>query len=82
MRIKPKEVMVNLPVYFSFENSEKVAEFATNINSILHGKQRIKYDELGIHDDQVVAIFYLYRNNEFDELRQFIKTYLIDENQI
>ncbi len=82
MKISPKEVMLNLPVYFSFSNSDKVAEFATNINSILHGKQRIKYDELGIHDGEIVAIFYLYRNDEFTELREFVLTYLIDENQI
>jgi len=79
MKIKPKEVMVNLPVYFSFSDSDKVAEFATNINSILHGKQRVKYDELGIHDEQIVAIFYLYRDKEFAELKEFVKTYLIDE---
>jgi hypothetical protein len=81
MKIKPKEVMVNLPVYFSFSDPEKIPEFAMNINSILSGKSRIKYDEMGIHDGETIAIFYLYRDNDYSELREFVKQYLIDENQ-
>lgn len=70
MKVKPKEVFLNLPIVLMFEDDMKVAEFAANINTLIHGKVKIKCEELGLLGGQFVAIFYLQRNDEFAELRQ------------
>ena len=69
MKINPKEVFVLLPQIIMFDQSEKIPEFASNINTILHGKVRLKYEELGMLGGQYVGIFYLQRNDEFQSLR-------------
>lgn len=70
MKVKPKEVLVNLPIVLMFEDDMKVAEFAANINTLIHGKVKVKCEELGMLGGSVAAIFYLQRNGEFTELRQ------------
>lgn len=69
MKVKPKEILVNLPVVLMFDNADKIPEFASNINTIINGKVKIKYEELGVLAEQVVGLFYLQRNGEFQELR-------------
>jgi hypothetical protein len=74
MKFKPKEISVNLPVVLLFDDVEKIAEFASNINTILHGKIRLKYEELGVLGGQHVGLFYLNRNNESQTLHDEFMT--------
>lgn len=69
MKVKPKDIKVDLPTVRMFHNSEDIADFAININSIIHGKVKVKYEELGLLYGKCVGIFYLQRNNEFASLR-------------
>lgn len=69
MKIKPKEVLLNLPIVLMFKDYHEIPTFASNVNQVLHGKIRIKYEELGLLGGQYVGLFYLQRNDEFDELR-------------
>lgn len=77
MKIKPKEILVNLPVVLLFNgenSSDQAAQFASNINTIIHGKVKVKVEELGTLGGQLAVMFYIQRNNEFTELReQFMK---------
>jgi hypothetical protein len=70
MKVKPKEVLVNLPIALLFSEHDEIAMFASNINQIIHGKVKVKYNELGLLGGKHVAIFYLQRNDEFQDLRQ------------
>jgi len=74
MRVKPKEVMLNLPIVLLFGDYHELPEFAANINQLIHGKVKMKYEELGTLGGKYVGIFYLQRNDEFAELRQEFKT--------
>ena len=81
MKVKPKEVLLNLPIVLMFDDSDKVAEFASNINTLIHGKVKVKVEELGTLGGQFVGMFYLQRNGEFTELReQFM--HMIEQEQL
>jgi hypothetical protein len=81
MKVKPKEVMLNLPIVLLFDQEYKVPEFAANINQLMHGKIKVKYEELGTLGEQFVGLFYLQRNDEFSQLRQeFVE--LIEQEEI
>jgi len=81
MKIKPKEVLLNLPVALLFDESWEIASFAANINAILHGKVRLKAEELGSLGGRHVGLFYLQRNNESQEIHdEFIR--LIEQEEI
>ena len=81
MKVKPKEVLLNLPIVLMFDQEYKVPEFAANINQLVHGKVKVKYEELGILGEQYVGLFYLQRNDEFMQLRQeFVE--MIEREQI
>ena len=69
MKVKPKEVLVNLPTVLTFTHEGEDAALAAGFNTFLHGKVRLKYETLGTLGGQHVSIFYLQRNNEFQELR-------------
>jgi hypothetical protein len=74
MKVKPKEVMLNLPIALLFSTQDEVAQFAANINTLIHGKVKVKVEDVGVLGGQYVSIFYLQRNNEYSELREeFIK---------
>ncbi len=70
MRIKPKEILVNLPVVLTFQTSDEIVVFAANINSLIHGKVKVKCEELGTLGPNHMGLFYLQRNNEYHELRE------------
>jgi hypothetical protein len=70
MSIKPKEVLLNLPIALMFSDEDEIALFANNINQLIHGKVKVKYNGLGLLGGKHVVIFYLQRNDEFQELRQ------------
>lgn len=74
MKVKPKEVLLNLPITIMFTDYHEIPAFAANINQVLHGKVRVKYEELGNLGGQYVGIFYLQRNDEFTELRNEFMT--------
>lgn len=82
MKIKPKEIFVNLPIVLTdFADYHDIPAFASNINAIIHGKVKVKYEELGMLGPNYVAIFYLYRNGEYQELRkEFVD--LINEEEM
>jgi hypothetical protein len=69
MHIKPKDLRVNLPIVLGFDDYHEIPAFASAINAIIHGKLRLKYEELGLLENQYMGIFYLHRNQEFQELR-------------
>ena len=77
MRVKPKEIMVVLPAAHLFQSEEEMAQFASAINTIIHGKVKIKYEMLGQLGGQCVGLFYIQRNNEsqliHDEFRRLIE---------
>ncbi len=77
MKIKPKEIMVNLPAAHLFQSEDEMASFASAINTIIHGKVKIKYEILGTLGGQFVGLFYIQRNLEsqeiHDEFRRLIE---------
>lgn len=73
MRVKPKEILVNLPIVLTFNDVNQIPEFAANINTVIHGKVKIKYEELGCLGGQYIGLFYINRNDEFTELRKEFK---------
>lgn len=81
MKVKPKEVLLNLPIVLMFDNEYKIPEFAANINQLVHGKVKVKYEDLGMLGEQSVGLFYLQRNDEFTQLRQEFTT-LIEQEEI
>lgn len=70
MKVKPKELLVNLPIALMLNSEDEVAMFAANVNTIIHGKVRIKTDVVGNLGGQIVAIFYLQRNGEYSQIRE------------
>lgn len=81
MKVKPKEVLVNLPVALLFDESWEIVSFAANVNTILHGKVKLKVEELGVLGGRTVGIFYLERNNEYHEIRdEFVR--LIEQEEV
>lgn len=81
MKVKPKEVLLNLPVALLFDEPWEIASFAANINTILHGKVRLKAEELGALGGRYVGLFYLQRNNESQEIHdEFMR--LIEEEEV
>lgn len=74
MKVKPKEVLLNLPIVLMFRDYHQIPEFASNINQLVHGKVKIKYEELGVLGGEYVGLFYIQRNDEFTEIRQEFRT--------
>ena len=77
MKVKPKEIFVTLPHVVMFDTTDKIPEFASNINTILHGKVRLKYEELGMLGGQYVGIFYLQRNDEYQTIRDEVMNMIL-----
>lgn len=73
MKVKPKEVLLNIPIVLMFDDYHQIPSFATNVNQLIHGKVKIKYEEVGCLGGQYVGLFYIIRNDEFKELRQSFK---------
>jgi hypothetical protein len=69
MKFHPKPVLLSLPIALSFDHDDGAAKFAANINTILHGKVKVKYDIPGSLSSKVIAIFYLQRGDDFFALR-------------
>ncbi len=82
MKLKPIEVQVNLPVYFEFETEDELAQMAANINSILAGRKRVKYEIVGDRGDKLVGLLYLERNRDYGELRDFVLQYIVDPDKM
>ncbi len=78
MKIKPKDISVSLPAYFLFDNQNEIALFARDVNRIMHGYTKVKYEELGMFSGQYVGIFYLSRDKEYMEYRSFVKNNVLD----
>ncbi|MFA6609077.1 MAG: hypothetical protein WCT07_04195 [Candidatus Paceibacterota bacterium] len=71
MHIKPKDLRVNLPIVLGFDpiENDNAELFAAHINTIIHGKVKLKYEYLGELCGKFMIIFYLQRNAEYQELR-------------
>jgi hypothetical protein len=81
MKVKPKEIMVDLPAAHLFSSEDEMAQFASAINTIIHGKVKVKYDVLGILGGRYVGLFYVQRNLEFGEIHdEFIR--LIEQEEM
>lgn len=81
MKVKPKEVFINVPVVLLFDSEDEAAKFASGVNTIMHGKVKLKYDNLGVLGDKEAVIFYLQRNDEYHSLRdEFVQ--LIEQEEI
>lgn len=81
MKIKPKEVLINVPVALLFDTEDEAAKFASGLNTIMHGKVKLKYDNLGSLGDKEVVIFYLQRNDEYHIIRdEFVN--LIEQEEL
>ena len=86
MKIKAKEVLVNLPMVLLFDQEEDANIFAMNANTLIHGKVRVKKDVLGMLGGKYMAIFYLHRNDEYtylcEEFRRLEQIELDSENNM
>lgn len=81
MKAKPKEIMVNLPAVHLFACEEEIPALAAAINTIIHGKVKIKCETLGVLGGQYVGLFYVQRNNESQEMRdEFME--LIEQEEL
>lgn len=69
MKVKPKEVFVNLPMVLLFNTEDEIPQLASGFNTFLHGKVRLKYEVVGELNGQFVGLFYLQRNIESQQLR-------------
>jgi len=82
MKFKPKEVLVNLPVVLTFQQEDEVVQMAAAFNTFVHGKVKMKYEVLGTLGGQFVALFYIQRNNESQQLHdEFIEMINAEEEQ-
>lgn len=70
MKVKPKQLIVNIPIVLGFASPDQIPEFASNINTIINGKVKVKCEDLGLLGDQYMGLFYLQRNNEYQDLRK------------
>lgn len=82
MRVKPKEILVNLPIVLTFTDCHEIPEFAANINTLIYGKVKVKYEELGELGGQYIGLFYINRNDEFSELRAEFKEMIEAEEMV
>lgn len=74
MKFKPKEVLVNLPIVLTFAVEDEVVQMAAAFNTFVHGKVKMKYEVLGTLGGQYVALFYIQRNSESQQLHdEFIE---------
>ena len=81
LKVKPKEIMVNLPVVLLFKTEGDIPALAAAINTIIFGKVRIKYETLGLLGGQYVGLFYVQRNNESQEIHdEFMR--LIEQEEM
>ncbi|CAM6004263.1 unnamed protein product [Sphagnum balticum] len=81
MKVKPKEILLNIPITLMFRDYHEIPAFAENINQLMIGKRKIKYEELGCLGGQYVGLFYIDRNDEFTELRASFKEMIEQEEQ-
>jgi hypothetical protein len=81
MKVKPKEIMVNLPAAHLFQSEDEMASFASAINTIIHGKVKIKYEVLGTLGGQFVGLFYIQRNLESQEINDEFRR-LIEQEEM
>lgn len=81
MKVKPKEIMVNLPAVHLFSTEDEIPALAAAINTIVHGKVKIKCEVVGVLAGQFVGLFYVQRNNESQEMRdEFVRMIEIEES--
>jgi hypothetical protein len=79
MKIKPKDIRVNLPAVHLFDDEADIPALASAVNTIINGKVKMKYETLGTLGGQFVGLFYLQRNDEFQELHNQFRQLIEDE---
>lgn len=70
MKTHPKEIMVNLPAVHLFDTEDDIPALAAAVNTIIHGKSKIKCEVLGNLNGQVAGLFYLQRDLDSQALRE------------
>jgi hypothetical protein len=70
MKVKPKEVLLNLPIALLFDTQDEADVFASNINTLINGKVKVKMDNVGVLGGRFVTIYYLQRNDEYSSIRE------------
>jgi len=68
MKIKSKDIRVNLPAVHLFDSEDDIVALAAAINTIIHGDSHVKYELLGMLNGQFVGLLYIKRNLESQEL--------------
>jgi hypothetical protein len=81
MKVKPKEILVNLPTVLMFSDYNEIPQFASTINQIVHGKIKIKYEELGLLGGQYIGLFYIKRDEDSQRLRDEFMFAILQEEQ-
>lgn len=80
MKLKPKDIQVNLPIALLFDQENEINNFATSVNMIVHGKVKLKSENLGKLGNKFVGLFYMQRNNESQSIREeFLRLINIQE---
>lgn len=69
MKIKPKEIAVMLPAVHLFNSEDEIPALAAAVNTIIHGKIKVKYETLGPLNGQIAGLFYINRDNDSQTLR-------------
>jgi len=62
--------MLNLPIALLFDTQDEADVFASNINTLINGKVKVKMDNVGVLGGRFVTIYYLQRNDEYSSIRE------------
>ena len=80
MKSKPKDIQVNLPAVHLFSTEDEIPSLTTAINTIIHGKVKVKYEVLGVLGGRFVGLLYIQRNKESQEMHdEFVR--MIEEEE-
>lgn len=81
MKIKSKKVLIDIPCFQLFDDYHEASIFAQAINEVLHGKEKVKYEEIGMMGSKYVVLFYFHHDKEFIEFRKYLRENVIDNDE-
>lgn len=81
-KVKPKEILVDLPSIIPFDSIDETNQFVASINSIIHGKVKLKFQDLGKLNDKHMCIVYLQRNIEYQKLYDSFRQLIDSEEKL
>lgn len=68
MKVKPKQVLVNVPVILTFYDYHEIRHVEDYFNEVFSGKNKIKSEELQSCNEEYAAIFYFKKDKEYTQL--------------